>query len=381
MPRNKSKPKKTNLKESEREKSGRKRKVISPLDKEYTTKDITQDNSSTQTAAKECTTENHCELKNQNKRFHSNNNNSNQIFTFENINLPSGNTLDMSYQQATYGAPCMPSMSPPGYVPQSHSVTPNSVNNIHMQMPPWASLLFEEMKSLKSGISRIEEVEKTVNIINTRFSDLDVKVTSIDKRVGEVEKSCTYMSKEFDTTMKKLNETRADIDKMKHSTENFEAEVTKLNKEIKTVTERLNDSEFRSMRNNLIFYGIQERPDENCENIVKQLINDKIDINANAFMFDRAHRLGKPTAANQPRPIVVRFTYHKERETVRTKAYSMNDALKREGYGVGIQRPKNVRDARKALYHVMKQAQDRGQTAKFYGDKLYINGELYVPKD
>ena len=42
-----------------------------------------------------------------------------------------------------------------------------------------------------------------------------------------------------------------------------------------------------------------------------------------------------------------------------------------------MQLPKEIRDARKPLYSVMKKAKDGGQRVKFVGKKLYINGKEY----
>ena len=80
--------------------------------------------------------------------------------------------------------------------------------------------------------------------------------------------------------------------------------------------ERLNskvlDQEFRSMRDNLIFYGIRESgpgqnidaEQEKCDLLVKELIESKLDIDATNITLDRAHSLGSRVIPNKPRPII-----------------------------------------------------------------------------
>lgn len=102
----------------------------------------------------------------------------------------------------------------------------------------------------------------------------------------------------------------------------------------------------RSMRENLIFYGIAEGRTtqpcqngtqiehnepmddqtassttiENCEQLVKTFIKDVIEINPESFRFDRADRLGSKSAP-KPRPIVVKFHNYTDRERIRVKSY------------------------------------------------------------
>ena len=73
--------------------------------------------------------------------------------------------------------------------------------------------------------------------------------------------------------------------------------------------------ESRSMRENLIVYGIPEkwqvndehgRNSEDCEALVKQLFTSQLDIDGNHMLVDRAHRLGS-NRAKKPRAIVVKF--------------------------------------------------------------------------
>ena len=77
------------------------------------------------------------------------------------------------------------------------------------------------------------------------------------------------------------------------------------------------------------------------------------------ILFDRVHRFGQKPAS-EIRPIVVKFHYYTQRETVRQASFNFSDRLKAEKRGVGVQIPKDIRDARKPLYPAMKKAKDDG---------------------
>ena len=75
------------------------------------------------------------------------------------------------------------------------------------------------------------------------------------------------------------------------------------------------------MRDNLLFYGIAEKGQvENCEDLVKDVCYNKLELHeAGNYVFIRVHRIGT-FSKNKVRPIVAKFHYYKERQTVRQRA-------------------------------------------------------------
>ena len=142
---------------------------------------------------------------------------------------------------------------------------------------------------------------------------------------------------------------------------------------------KVTDLEYRSMRDNLMFYGIPEQQNEDCKVSIKQFMNVVLEIpQADKLTFDRVHWVGAP-AHGKVRPIVAKFHYFKEREAVRSKSFELSDKLKAENVGVGAQWPKKMRETRKNLYDIMKQEKAKGNTVKLMKDKLYLDGHLYQP--
>ncbi len=85
----------------------------------------------------------------------------------------------------------------------------------------------------------------------------------------------------------------------------------------------------------------------------------------------RAHRIGRYNP-QKTRPIVAKFAYYPDRESVRTNANTLV-----RPFGVSQQFPPEVMYTRKRLIPIMLEARGQGKEAYISGDKLFINGNLY----
>ena len=92
--------------------------------------------------------------------------------------------------------------------------------------------------------------------------------------------------------------------------------------------------------------------------------------------IDRSHRLGKRReGTGKPRPIVVKFNYHQDKEFIRFNARK----LKGTGIGVSEQYPQEIEKTWKSLYLELKKAKAAGKKAKIVRDKLIIDGIVFNP--
>ena len=263
--------------------------------------------------------------------------------------------------------------------PPAHLPPPPPMSQ--MSAPPnWASELINDVKQIKLSLGKLDQIEKTVNMINLKVSDLEVKVGSMDTRLGEVEKSCTFNSAENDDRKRELSSAKSEIKTLKDKCRTLEDNSKSIQEKNVKLESKLTDLEARSMRDNLLFYGIPEGGDnENCEEHVKRFCAKKLFIHdAREMKFDRVHRVGTP-GLNKIRPIVAKFHYYQQRETVRQKSYDYSEELKNAKVGVGVQWPQQVREARKVLYPIMQREKNNGKTVKLVRDKLLVDGVEYVP--
>lgn len=243
--------------------------------------------------------------------------------------------------------------------------------------PPWAMQILEDIQELKLKLKSIENIEKTVNTINSKVSNLETKYKSLETRVTDTEKACQYQSNFQETAKQEIKSTHDELKTLKKKCDSLDSKSKVLEKEKDELESKLDDIESKSLRTNLLFYGIAEQDTENCINSVKDVCKSILDMpDASQHLIERANRIGRKSGG-KPRPILATYHYYAEREAVRLKSYDKADDLKKAGFGVGIHLTKSIRDARKPLYEPMRQAKQEGKRVKFVGKKLYINDTLY----
>jgi len=133
------------------------------------------------------------------------------------------------------------------------------------------------------------------------------------------------------------------------------------------------DTEARSMRNNLIVYGLTERLFGDPKTLVRNFLSRELGIDTEEMEIERAHRLGRVNfqrrgdGVDQKRPMVVRFRDYVDTETIMTKAYRL----------------KEISRARSELYNSeqARTARRNGQKVQLqYPAKLLIDRKLVLDK-
>ncbi|KAH3734800.1 hypothetical protein DPMN_041248 [Dreissena polymorpha] len=134
-----------------------------------------------------------------------------------------------------------------------------------------------------------------------------------------------------------------------------------------TQLENANDNlKFHNLRENLLFHGIKEsHKQENCEELIKTLIQDVVHIEQN-IELDRVHRIGKETLG-KTRPIVAKFHHYSDRELVRKASIEKNQYLRALHQGVGIQQTKATMKKLRIKQHIVDRERNAGRTTKWAG--------------
>ena len=86
------------------------------------------------------------------------------------------------------------------YPPPSQSptqMTPFNMPPAQASAPPsWATELMNDVKQMRISLTKLDQFEKTVNLIHMKVEDLETKVKSVETRVDTVETSCKFMEHE-----------------------------------------------------------------------------------------------------------------------------------------------------------------------------------------
>ena len=109
------------------------------------------------------------------------------------------------------------------------------------QPPEWATMLINDVKAIKSQVSKIENIEKTMNKMCCQIHDLEVNV--IATRLTTVENSCTFVCKQYDDHKKELETTKKELKEMKTTCENLKK---KKKKKKKKMQKRFKKTKFHS---------------------------------------------------------------------------------------------------------------------------------------
>lgn len=203
---------------------------------------------------------------------------------------------------------------------------------------------------------------------------------SIEDVYKLIQDSTEKMEKHFKELNQKIdnveNSLKQQVNKNLERIDNLEAENLKLKVNIQELIGKQDDLENRSRRDNLIFFGIKESDEDNeswhdCKNKLLEVINGVMELNeVTGEHIARAHRLGHRKGK---RPIIVKFIHY----GIKEKILEARSKLKDTDIFINEDFSQKVREERKHLLAVMKEAKGKGAKAKVIFNKLKVDGQLY----
>lgn len=246
------------------------------------------------------------------------------------------------------------SINSPNFQQHQHFGIPSGYPQFQAHAPPFQNILADIHNKLLK-LNCLDEILMKISNLETRFLHMEQTVNYLTEEVAK----CKTNSSVIENTASNI---KADLAKTKDD---------------------LLDLQTRTMRDNLVFFNIPEKPNEKpeeTEQILYEFIEHDMKLDseqAKNISFERVHRSG-PIDKKKHRKIVAKFSFHKEREIVRS--HSKN--LKGTNFFVREQFPTEVIEARKRLYPVYQEAKKNNQRASLVVNRLYIDGkEVKVPDD
>ena len=275
------------------------------------------------------------------------------------------------------------------YSPSQQSSQMSNTNYSFQYRPDWATEILDNMKEMKNELSKLSGIEKSLVNLTIKFSKLENKVGAMETVVNNCEQSCTFLSSVYDTQSAELKDTKNNLKEAKESIQSLRQKCVnleqKMDDEAKNkikLESKVTDLEARSMRENLLFHGIPESHNENCELLIKQFMAAELKIEheiVDAMVLDRVHRIGRyAKGPNFVRPIVAKFHKYTDRERVRELGYNMRDELQAKKLAIKPQLPNCVMQKRKELGPVYEKAKKDGKNPRFIMDRLFIDGVEYT---
>ena len=252
----------------------------------------------------------------------------------------------------------------------SNPCTPNkTVKTKNQKSNTPESKTKEEQEGQSNEMSEIHDMFATMMKKLEKLDSIETKLNNMEINMAEIKESLEYAHAEI-ADLKKENE---------YSKENqaqARERIEILERDNKTMRDKIIDIQARSMRDNLLFFNMPELEKENTTEMIHELLESKIGITdaRNTVKIDRSHRIGrKRDGDRKPRPIVVKFNYHQDREFVRLNAKKLRGTR----IGISEQFPEEIENIRKTLYPELKKAKLEGKRAKIVRDKLIIEGQVF----
>ena len=174
----------------------------------------------------------------------------------------------------------------------------------------------EKVLLLKTELQgQVNTLKGEVNALHKVIKNKDDTIGQLYTELGELKNTCSFLTNET-TNLEgqlKISETSLNSLRSKHD----------------QLVDKTSDLEDRSRRNNAIFFNIpepsaEENKPEDCDSKILNLLKARGFFEHDYTLeIDRAHRLGKQRngSDSKPRPIIVRFSFYKDKELVIKNGY------------------------------------------------------------
>ncbi|MEW8560931.1 MAG: hypothetical protein AB2541_02465 [Candidatus Thiodiazotropha sp.] len=144
---------------------------------------------------------------------------------------------------------------------------------------------------------------------------------------------------------------------------------------LKLLEYRSIDIEARGRRRNLLFKGLAENRRENCFEVIRNFVYQKLKIDKDMYL-ERAHRLGQYNAS-KTRPIIVAFRDFCDTEYILSESKN----LKGTDFGISRDYPNEISRARQSLWKQFKSTRDNNPNKRVtfgYPANISIDGVTVV---
>ena len=217
-----------------------------------------------------------------------------------------------------------------------------------------AASLNELRAASLSGNSDSEEEQSFELFVRRKLIQIALGQSKIEERLGEA----------IDFNSGRIKELEETSNNHKKELTDLKEEVTALKQKLDRQTQDINKNERFSRCNNFRIVGVAKEDEENCMEIVKQLLCDKFDWNEeNPPKIERAHRDGRQNA--RPHILVKMLSYQDKVAIMKSAREKMKDStsyiLDDLTYD-DLKEKKKWKDEVKALY-------DNGVKLKFVAGK------------
>ena len=218
---------------------------------------------------------------------------------------------------------------------------------------------------------RVDNLSNVVESFTKKFNGIQTQVSDLLKSVNDVLLTTEEVTKTIDNFKSQISELESRLT-------TSELKCISLERENKILQERVINNESQMRRDNLLLDGIPESPagvQEDCLKIVKEVLQNKLELDASQIDIARCHRKGfrknlrnERNSNEKPRPIIFKLQNYKDRQNIWESRFK----LKNTKIFLNEDFPQEINQKRKTLFPIMKAAQKQNKDAFLSVDKLHI---------
>lgn len=224
--------------------------------------------------------------------------------------------------------------------------------------------------------SRVPGADSEVIAFLTRLEAGQKKLLQVTRDIQLKQKKADDALAAIDTRMAKIEQELVMVHELKTDVEQLKAAASENSALTTQISRSQDDLENRLRRNNLLFFGLADKPSETwheSELAVLKLVSESLQVPLESSLIDRAHRIGKFQNGKQ-RPIIVCFNQFKVKEAI------LYSAPKLKGQKVSISEDysQKIVYARKRL---IEYAKNTNATYRLRFDKMFIGNKCFIFDD
>jgi len=183
------------------------------------------------------------------------------------------------------------------------------------------SNLLAVMEKMETRLSVIESNTATLTSLTSKVNSINNDMVDVKRRTLDLEIHMQGNSNIIDGINKNVEKTTQEVKNIKRENKkvtSLQEDINRLTEENAKLNDKLIDLRCRSMKYNLLFTGIKENEDEDCEIKLKDFIKDEMNL-IDDIQFVNVHRIGKKSK-QRTRSIIARFVHYKDLDAVKKAA-------------------------------------------------------------
>ena len=240
--------------------------------------------------------------------------------------------------------------------------------------------------SLRTEIARLRfELKSEIEGVKNTIKDMEKSIEAAWDTIGDIQEEMKANSEVRKRLQTDLDSHKAEIVKIRNKQpqlDGYRDEIEDLKARLEEEQEKVTALETYSRRETLRIMNIPEEPDENCSDIVYDIIQNRLNINVANMHFHAVHRVGKARPATSdgkkatPRPVIIRFLLRGDKDKVMSAKNKLKNSEYKDVY-ITNDYARVIQMERKILIKAMFKAKERGLKAKVVNRNLIVENSVY----